>query len=824
MKVYRDFNICIDEKEITRLLGYGNDVPDDEILQAIRDEIKKCMDYIEPQLVYEKVNIRSIEGGRVLLDNSVELEGQYIRKKLEKCSSAAVTAATLGNKIDGVINEAFESGDYLKGMIVDAIGTTAIEYVNKSFWNVLLEGLKEGEGITCRLSPGSNGWDISGQKAVFKCIDAALIGIKMTDTFMMTPVKSTTIVYGFGEGIGIAREEHVCSQCGLKNCRYRADRKVQIKVTTEENDCITMDVVRGSNLMDLLNNEGILTHGVCGGKGTCGKCRVKFLSGAPAPSGEDAKFFSDDELKSGMRLACMHEIEGPAQIQIAGKPDSMEILTSGEDIDVTSDPPVFKRFLKLGAPSINDQRGDFRRIRDGLNMDSVDIDYGVIGGIPEVLRSEEYKVTPVIFKNKIIGIEKGDTSGLFYGAAVDIGTTTIACYLVDMNTGKTVDIESGINAQRAYGADVISRINYTIENENGSSMLKNAVVGQINEMLNKLCFRNNIDIANVYSMAVAGNTTMIHLFLGLPCKNIAMSPYIPVTVESLDLKAREIGMGINGIVSVMPGVASYVGSDITAGMLSCGMFKSGVFSLLLDLGTNGEIALGNSEGASACAAAAGPAFEGANIKCGIGGVKGAISVVDLSKNKIYKTIGNSAPCGICGSGVLDTVSEFIKYGIIDETGRIPDVDEIDCPESLKKRIIVDGGMKEFLLDEENKIVFTQKDVREVQLAKAAVSAGVEILISESGIGYEDIGNVYIAGGFGNFMNIDSALRIGLIPKALRGKVKSIGNAAGTGARMYLLSKSCRHDAEKIASKTSYIELSGRPDFQDRFVDLISFGG
>jgi len=303
-----------------------------------------------------------------------------------------------------------------------------------------------------------------------------------------------------------------------------------------------------------------------------------------------------------------------------------------------------------------------------------------------------------------------------------------------------------------------------------------------------------------------------------------MAPYIPVFTEAMELRGSEIGINIQGIVSLLPGISGYVGSDITAGILASKMMESEKYSLLLDLGTNGEIAFGNSKGVVACSTAAGPAFEGADIKYGIGGVRGAISKIDLSKDIIYETIGDEAPIGICGSGVLDAVSQLLKYELIDETGRMVETEEVKDP-ALSKRIVKLDKMKQFVIvdnENNNPISFTQKDVREVQLAKAAISAGIKILIAQKGISFEEIEKVYIAGGFGNFMDIHSTINIGMLPKELEGKVLSIGNSAGSGARMYLLSEEQREKAKEIKRATKYIELSNRSDFQEYFMDSMMF--
>lgn len=819
MKIKRDFDIAIETEEIIRLLGYKDKKPDDKILESINDEIKKCNEYLNPSLVYEKIKIKEKKDDRVLLENSVAFQGKYIANKLKDCQYVIVSVSTLGNRIDKIVKSYFDNGDYLSGMIVDNIGSTVIEYINKAFWNSIIDHIKDSSiGITSRMSPGTGGWDISGQSNIFQCVDAKSIGIILTDTNMMIPQKSTSIVYGFGEGIGISRSEHICSECNMKNCRYRMDKKVEVIVKGENEK--TIYAKRGANLLDVLRQENIFAEGVCGGNGTCGKCKVMFYKGASKPTEQDKIHLSNEEIKKGIRLACCCTLYDSVEVQTIISHSIMDIMTGGSKVDMKVEPCIKKMYLNLDIPTLEDQRSDIRRLESTIGIEDLIIRRDLMVRIPKILRDGDFKATVTLYKNVVLNLEPGDTSKRLYGIAVDIGTTTIACYLVDLKDGKVIDIESGVNSQKIYGADVISRINYTMEKPNGTSVLKDCVVDQINEMTERLCKRSDIDRKDIYDMAIAGNTTMIHLFLGLPGSNIALSPYIPVTTESMEYPGYEVGISTGGFVNVLPGLSSYIGSDITAGILSCGMYNSKKDCLLLDLGTNGEIALGNENGIVACSTAAGPAFEGANIKHGVGGIKGAISKIDLSKSGIYKTIGNKKPCGICGSGVMDMVSELIKYNLIDETGRMVDKDEVSS-KTLSKRMIQKDGMKEFVIDGE--ITFTQKDVREVQLAKAAVYAGIRILMNEKGIRAEDIEKVYIAGGFGNYMDIQSALNIGLLPKELSGKVESIGNSAGTGAKMYLLSKYCREDIKRIINVTRYIELSGRKDFQEYFVNSMMFG-
>lgn len=821
MDIYKNFDIVIDEKEILRVIGYGDSLPGEEILESVREEISRSYDYIKPVLITNKLNIIDKNRDRVALENNVVLEGEYISNKLKDCECVVVTAATAGESIDGIIKSSFESGDYLRGMIVDAIGSAAVEYINKIYWGRLArEAELQQFGMTSRLSPGTGGWDIDAQRKIFSCVDGTLAGISLTDSFLMVPMKSTSTMYGLGKGIGIARPEHICSECNMKNCAYRMDNKVEVRISGKVSKALYAE--RGTNLLDLLQNQGLMRENPCGGKGTCGKCRVKVKMGRASLSEGDRKHLSEEETAGGVRLACGIKLSNPIEIEIMESDGLMNVFTGGEDIKIDVQPKVSKHYIELDCPSIKDQRSDCSRIREGLSLDSLKMNNRFMSDLPHMLRQCDFKGTVVLYDDILLSFERGDTSDALYGAALDIGTTTLACYLMDLRTGKVVDVESAVNSQRIYGADVISRINYTMENEKGLKVLRDLIVNQINEMLISLCRRQDIEMKNIYNMTVAGNPTMIHLLQNLPVRNISQSPYIPVNVDRVEIEGNELGLPIGGYVNILPGVSGYIGSDITAGMLACGIDKSKGVSLFMDLGTNGEIVLGSREWTLSCSTAAGPAFEGASIRCGVGGIKGAISKIDLSRDIIYETIGGIKPCGICGSGVLDMVHELLKYNIIDETGKMVDIDCAGCNDSIKKRLGIKDGMKYFAIEDD--IIFTQKDVREVQLAVAAVKAGIRILMKEKDISYSDIENVCIAGGFGNYMDVQSALGIGLIPMELSNRIKSVGNSAGSGARMCLLSRDCLTQIDELAAKTRYIELSGRQDFQDYFVDFMMLGG
>jgi uncharacterized 2Fe-2S/4Fe-4S cluster protein (DUF4445 family) len=393
-----------------------------------------------------------------------------------------------------------------------------------------------------------------------------------------------------------------------------------------------------------------------------------------------------------------------------------------------------------------------------------------------------------------------------YGLAIDIGTTTVVVYLEDTAARVSVGVESFVNPQSAYGHDVISRINYCMENRNGLRCMRECLVAKVNESISALCDRTGINRDDIRRAALAGNPTMLHLFLGISPVSIAHAPFRPAFTASQQIAGRLCGLRMNksGIAHVLPGISGYVGADITAGIASTPMPDSRGYSLYLDIGTNGEIAVGNKNRLWCCATAAGPAFEGASLACGIGGIEGALCSFHQGK---YDTIGGAPPRGICGSGILDITAWLLDKGIIDASGY------------MKARFVVEKGAKTAT---GKNITVTPGDIREIQLAKAAIRAGIGILLATAGLGVDDIQNLYLAGAFGAFVNVKNAAAIGLIPRELEGRAISLGNAAGMGARNAVQSRKFEARVERIAAMATYIELSGRKDFNEAFVASMGF--
>lgn len=409
------------------------------------------------------------------------------------------------------------------------------------------------------------------------------------------------------------------------------------------------------------------------------------------------------------------------------------------------------------------------------------------------------------------------------GAAVDIGTTTVVLYLVDLETGEIINIQSGMNAQRVFGADVISHVEYTLIHDDGLNQLSEKIREQIDEYLSAACRETGHETRELHEIAIAGNTIMAHIFAGFSPETIAVAPFTPVSLFGEYVTAGSTGLPgkSDTPVYIAPCVAGYVGGDITAGMLASGAYEAEKVCLYLDIGTNGEIALGNKEGFLCCATAAGPAFEGAEIACGMPGVTGAISNVWFSEGLVrYQAIGEGVPSGICGSGLVDALAMFLDLGVVDETGRLLKAEE--APVCIKSYLGERNNRTVFYIDEARTIFISEEDIRKLQLAKAAVAAGIRTLLEEAGLNGTDVDTVYLAGGFGNYMDKKNAAAIGLIPKSFVPKLVSAGNGAGMGAVAKLLYGEAQEKLREIQQKCKYLELSSNTKFNGHFIDCMTF--
>ena len=587
------------------------------------------------------------------------------------------------------------------------------------------------------------------------------------------------------------------------------------------------DVEEGTRLLDHIRELDIDFDSPCGGNGTCGKCRVKVNSDQPM-SEKEAQLLGKTAIKKGCRLACYHHINSDTNVNLDSETSHKITKTAVHDIVAVAKPDVEFKHISVNKATLEDQRAYLDKILDiaELNLDELALD--LIYKLNNYDKKKDNQITTISFDNQLIDVVDGWIEKT-YSLAVDVGTTTVAVYLVDAYEAKIIDVESFFNPQRKFGADVISRIDY-VNKTNNLKLLNNVLIDSINEAISKLVDRNKISEDLIYSAFFVGNTVMIHILLMLDPRDIANAPFIPETTNSHRTKALDLGIEINrnGLIINIPMVSGYIGADTVAAVLASGMYDKDEVSLLLDLGTNGEIVLGNNKFLMACSAAAGPAFEGANIRNGMGGVPGAIDMVKIDNDIIsITTIHNEKPKGMCGSAIIDSIGQFLIENIIEETGRFYDLDEVrELGEKLKKRRVKLDGMEAFIIQENfdtgEVIAITQKDIREVQNAKAAIAAGIKVLIEEKGLKESDVKKVYLAGGFGNYVDVKNATKIGLIPGSLEDVVVSIGNAAGAGAVLCAISGELFSKSIELSDGIDYIELSSKASFTNHFMEEMIF--
>jgi len=604
-----------------------------------------------------------------------------------------------------------------------------------------------------------------------------------------------------------------------------------------EPDGRTLFVPDGQTILEAARGAGIHINSPCGGTGTCAGCRVVIPEDPPPPTETCLRELTGEEIRRNVRLACQTRVHKDLRVVIPEESrlgDQM-ILTEGVEGAVALEPNVRKTTIPLPAPSVSDQRADADRLLDGLaeqGLADLRIDVKVIRELPERLRALDFRPAVVVIGRDVISVERPGTSDACHGIAFDIGTTTLVGYLMDLGSGKVVAVASRANPQAAYGDDVVARIEYCGRTEDGARRLHDLVVGALNEIVSEACRKAAVKPSAVYEATVVGNTTMNHLLLRLPVAPIARAPFVAASASAHSVSARDLGLRIHprGRVYTAPLVASFVGADTVGVILATGMHTSDRLRLAIDIGTNGEIVLGTRERLLACSTAAGPAFEGARIRYGMRAATGAIDHVDLVDGRlVLHTIDEAPAIGLCGTGLIDAVAALLEAGVVDPSGRMrASGDAGALAPSLARRIVGADGETGFVLADKDEtrsghpILLTQRDIREVQLAKGAMAAGIAVLLDEYGARAAALEEVLLAGAFGNFIRPERALAIGLIPPVPLGEVRFVGNAAGSGARMLLVNRNLRRIADDVARGVEHVELSLRPDFQARFAEAMFF--
>lgn len=717
-----DFNIRINKENVLELIDCYADSP-------VYDEVSADLEEIIP-IAYEMLTpVAVLKFGDFSKYESIE-HGTGEGKALFCIES-------VGEEISRLAANFFDRGNYVKGMLADAIADDCLFQLDHLLEERVKAICKEKNyGVIKRLEAPQD-VPIEIQKTAWEVTRAEEeIGLKIKESYMLDPIKSNCQVYLLQEGCNEFRTEHDCSRCPKTECKMRHCDKVLITVQKEDTT-VSIEGNCGQTLLEIFRNTNIYIDAICAGRGTCGKCKVQFLEGCPIPTKEDENFFTEEEVANGWRLACKAIIQRECVVSIE---------MSGEE------------------------------------------KYAVVTEYASERKPQQ-------------SAEKS-----YYGIAVDIGTTTIAMQLLELHSKTIEDTYTAINRQRSYGADVISRIQAS--NEGKKERLRQSILEDLEQGIEELHSRNHVTVKEI---GISGNTTMISLLMGYSCEGLGAYPFTPVNIDAVEADYFTIFGNHRHTckLRILPGISAFVGGDITAGLLACGFDRKEKVSILVDLGTNGEMAIGNQDKIFVTSTAAGPAFEGGNIICGTGSIPGAISHVTYKNNGFeLETIGNQEASGICGTGVIDITYELLKQKLIDETGLLND------------KFFEDGIL--LAKSKESEIRFYQKDIREIQLAKAAIRAGLETLLVNYGVGYDEIDDIYIAGGFGYKMDIDKAIGIGLFPKACKNKLKAIGNSSLKGNLSYLTEKDAKERMRKITQLSEEVSLAASSTFYELYLQHMCF--
>jgi len=630
-----------------------------------------------------------------------------------------------------------------------------------------------------------------------------------------------------------------------------ACRPGEFPVTFQPGDK-TVYVLAGTRLQEAATAADLILDAPCGGEGTCGKCRVIVSEGAPPATPEEQSLLTGEELRAGCRLACQAVVEGPMGVlvpatSLVNRP--YQILVDSQTAVQADGPPVVsKHYLDLPAPDRGDDAPDLERLEHSLGP--LDADLSLIRELPQRLRTASFQGTAVLDAGRfdggapggyplvgagrrLIDFESGNTEWDSYGVAIDLGTTTLVAALLDLATGREVRIASRLNPQTRFGDDVLSRILLARTKPDGLEQLRRAVVQDLDAMIGELCDASGILRRRVYTVTLAGNTTMQQLFCGIDPSPLGEVPFVPAMRRGFCFAAADVGLEVHprGSVYVLPIIGAFVGGDIAAGILATGLGESGGPTLLIDIGTNGEIVLASEGRLTATSTAAGPAFEGARIAQGMRASHGAIEKVVIDDRVRIHIIGHVPPTGLCGSALIDATAELLRHGVLSPQGRFCTRDELpaEVPPEVAGRIEQCGQHAAFVLADGvshgggKKVALTQRDVREVQLASGAIRAGIELLLKQHGLRPADLDRVLLAGGFGNYIRRSNAQRIGLLPPEIaHHKIRYQGNTSLAGARLASLSLRCREACEALAARTEHVDLSLDPLFSTAFAEAMIF--
>ncbi|MFX1391514.1 MAG: ASKHA domain-containing protein [Promethearchaeota archaeon] len=611
-------------------------------------------------------------------------------------------------------------------------------------------------------------------------------------------------------------------------------------------------ISQNTSIYKILTEINIPIRTICGGLGKCGKCKILVQKGKDnlnELTNTEKSILNQTEIENGWRLACQTKVNltdmkestdlKSPQLRIFLPRylllEEFKILTSGTSKGTNLKPAIQKIYVEVKKPSLNHQKADFERIEEEIsykikknkNFKRIIPEFNILNKIPSLLRENNHQITMIIYNStNIIDWEPGNTTDDNYGIAFDIGTTTVVGYLINLNNGKIYAVDSKLNSQTAYGEDLITRLTYIKNDKQNLEKLNTLIIDDLNEIIKNLCSKANIKASHIYELSIVGNSVMHHIFLGLNPVNIGLSPFIPVIQRNLNVKAEKLKLNIskNANVYTAPIVAGFVGADTIGVILASGIFNEKLNTLAIDIGTNGEIILGNRNNLIVGSCAAGSALEGAHIKDGMRAAAGAIDSVKINPdnfNVSYTTIKNKKPIGICGSGLVDLIAEMLKSKIITRSGNfsrsITDHERLIKTEKNFEFIVAKKG--ETAMNKE--ISISQSDIREMQMAKAAFYSGYRIIMNHLSKN-RNIEQILLAGAFGNYINAHNAKFIGMIPDIPDSRIFQIGNAAGIGAQYCLLNKKLREKAQKLLQEIKYIEIALEKDFQREYAEAMYF--
>ena len=597
----------------------------------------------------------------------------------------------------------------------------------------------------------------------------------------------------------------------------------------------------GKSLLAAAQAAGVELISICGGIGICDGCRVRVRQGDLSPlSLEEEAALEPQEISQGYRLACQALPQSDCHVDIP--PESLttpqRLQVEGQETQVQLHPAVSWLDISVDPPTLHDLRSDLARLSDALEergYPSLTFDLVLLAELSEVMRGQDWRARFALRGERVVGLLKPDTDGSpgerLYGFAADVGTTKLAGYLVDLSDGKTVGMAGAMNPQIGYGEDVISRILVANEQVDGRQVLQARLVSTLNEMVASLCQEAGVSLAQVVEAVLVGNTAMHHLLAGLPVRQLGTAPYVPAVSQALEFPARSIGLELapHAYVYLPPNIAGYVGGDHVAMLLAAGLGQDSSTILALDIGTNTEISLSINGRILTCSTASGPAFEGAHIHDGMRAAPGAIERIKMDRGEIRTfTIGEKPPVGICGSGILDAVAGLLSTGLVNTAGNILAVSVNPSEQGYAYPVIDKDRTRAVVLapaaetGHGRDILITRKDVNEIQLSKGAIRTGIEVLLAHAGISPAEIERFIVAGAFGTYLDIHSAVRIGMFPNLPVERFQQVGNAAGAGARQMLVSVERRRKAVELAERSEYIELTTHPDFKDQFIKSIMF--